>query len=297
MNALSNYLVLVSILISMQSSSISMVYNFRIAQLTKQPIGDNSAQSKNNTLVALLFDQYRKKRTGITQNYAGGLGSFIYEFGPYFARADAAVSHIHEKSSCTTTFVGTETDDILFTLGRTITLHERTSLTCSGLFGVPTHTIFRLQHADFGYNQVGAGVQLDGFFTFYKANTLIYGARYLYFVPRTAHDDIGLAYDFSIGNVTDLLVAYKNSWDHHGLEIGYTERARFGARISPALDDTVQKTNYVRSNFYSVYKYSFLIGDLANRLLFNMAYGFDRSPKIYGNKYILTVWGSWNISF
>lgn len=277
-------------------SPISMVYNFRIAQITKQPIVEKS--HRHNKVIALLFDQYRKKYNGIFQNFVGGLGSYIYDFESYYFRTDFAVSHIKQITDHVTTFSGTETDDILFTGGRNFILNDRTTMTFSGLFGIPTHRIFRLQHVDFGYSQVGLGLQWDGSYLLNDTSALLYGARYIYFVPRTALDDLEEKHRFTIGNIGDLLLAYKNNWNkHHGIEFGYTARFRFGAHIYPNLDDIVKKTNYKRSNFYGVYKYKFIVDDISHRLLFYLSYGFDHTPKIYGNRYIVTLWTSWNIGF
>lgn len=276
---------------------ISMVYNFRIAQITKQPIVENGKKSSLTT-VALFFDQYRKKHMGIRQNFAGGLGSLIYDYKPYYCRVDAAFSHIHETVKQETSFSGTETDDILFTVGRNVLSDEHNVVTLSGLFGIPTHRILRLEHVDFGYSQVGLGVQLDGLYKINTINTLVYGGRYIYFIPRYAHNTLNQTFMFTLGNIGDLLIANKNNWnEHHGIEVGYTMRIRFGAQINPSLDFITQKADYLRSNFYGVYKYRFKINEIPNRCMLNFSYSYDHSPKLFGNKYIITVWASWNTSF
>jgi len=165
------------------------------------------------------------------------------------------------------------------------------------LLGIPTHKILRLKHVDFGYGQASLGVQLDGSYRSVNKGTFVYGARYIYFIPRHAHDTLNQDYFFSIGNDISLLLAYKNNWNKHGFEIGYTERFQCGAGISPYVDDIVKSANYMRSNFYAVYKYKFLLKQIANRLLFNVGYGFDTSPKKFGNKYVLLFWGAWNVNF
>ncbi len=276
-------------------SAISMVYNFRIAQITKQAIFAESKQ-KNHT-VALLFDQWRQKYNGTHQNFVGGLGSYIRDVSPYYFRVDFAAAHIHENEQCTTTFSGTETDDLLFTLGRNFKINDHAWITLSGLFGVPTHRLYRLQHIDFGYSLVGGGIQLDGGYDWNDVDTLLYGARYIHFVPRLGLDPECERHRFTFGNIGDLFLAHKRSWERCGLEFGYTFRARFGAQVCPSYDEIVTKANYVRSNFYGVYKHKFFIHDIPNRLLFYISYGFDHSPKVYGNKYIVTLWTSWNISF
>lgn len=289
-------LLVLSMVPYISSSAVSIVYNFRIAQITKQPIVE-SVYDHNYTLVALFFDQFQKKYSDVRQNFLGGLASFIYDFEPYYFRTDFSSAHIKEVIDHATTYSGIKTDDILFTLGRNFKLNNKAVMTLSGLFGIPTHEIFTLQHIDFGYGQVGLGVQLDGSYILCDTHTLLYGIRYLYFVPRKAVDEAGDTYTFTIGNIVDVLFAYKYNWLSHGLECGYTFRSDFGAHISPNLDDTVKKTDYIRSNFYFVYKYKFMIDEIANRLLFNISYGFDHRPKVYGNQYIVTLWASWNIHF
>lgn len=277
-------------------SGISMVYNFRISQITKQPILDSQSTGKN-TLMGLIFDQFQKKYIGTSQNFAGGLVSYIYETEPYYVRTDFAASHIKEKSDEVTTFSGAATDDILFTFGRNFTQSPQSLMTLSGLFGIPTHNITTLRHVSFGYGQIGLGIQFDGSYELQASNALLYGTRYIYFVPRKTTDSLSDIYTFTIGNIIDLLLGYKHTWQKHGLEFGYTARFDFGANIKPHLDDIVEKTNYIKDSFYFVYKYKFLIKNRPNRLLFNIAYGFDQNPKIYSNKYIITIWGSWGVNF
>lgn len=274
-----------------------MVYNFRIAEITKQPTSENN-NPRNHKVVTLVFDQYRKKYNGTQQNFLGGLGAYTFDFKPYYIRVDGAVSYIKERVNHQTSFLGTETDDILFTAGRNFEINKKTLLTFSGLFGIPTHQIYRLKHIDFGYSQVGTGVQLDGVYKCTHSNSLLFGTRYLYFIPRHATDSVHQKYVFTIGNVADILLAYKNTCNrHHAIELGYTWRARFGAHASPHFDDIVRKTNYLRNNFYAVYKYKFFTHKVSHRLLFNISYGFDQSPKVYGNKAIVTFWAAWNIGF
>jgi len=298
MNAiLSRWLLLLLYVLSGEPlSAASMVYSFRIAQITKQPLAEKTGNQRYD-VIALIFNQHRKKHTDVSQKFAGGLGSFIYDFEPYYFRTDFAVAHVHEAACGKTTFSGTETDDLLFTLGRNFTINKRTTVTLSGLFGVPTHKIYRLQHADFGENQVGLGLQFDGSYELHHTAALLYGTRYIYFVPRTACDSLRQKHTFTIGNVADLLFAYKNNWGQHGLEFGYTARFQFGAHITPNIDDLVQQTNYTRSSFYGVYKYKFFINKVTNRLLFNISYGFDHKPKCFGNKRIITLWLAWSINF
>ena len=278
--------------------STSMVYNFRIAQITKQFQFDKD-EDKHSTLVALFFDQIRKKYNGVHQNFIGSFGSALYDYNSYYIRIDTAFSHITEHQAGISSFCDTQTDDILFSFGKNIVRDEKNLMTFSGLTGIPTHKILRLQHTDFGYGQYSVGAQFDGSYSFFLDYTdiLLYGARYIYFIPRKAFDNNHEKHDFTIGNMADLFIANKNIWKSHALEYGYTAKFRFDAWVNPPFDNIVEKTNYIRSNFYIVYRYKFLINDVSNKLLFNFSYGFDHILKRFGNKYILTFWASWNIHF
>lgn len=278
----------------------SIVYNFRIAQITKQ-----SLQEKNNhshyTLVALLFDLFQKRYSGVKENYAGGMASVIYNRHNYYARIDTALSRFNQKKDMKKIYQDVQTDDLLFTVGRNFMFdNNRSLLTLSGMFGVPTHRNNAVRSIDFGYAQVGTGVQLDGSYLLNEqtGSALLYGARYIYYLPRTTNDCSGNRYRFSIGNIGDILGAYKRYWHNtHGIELGYTFRSDFGASLWPVLPDVVNKTNYNRSNFYFVYKYKLPQDHTMHRFLFNISYGFDHGHKRDGYASIVTLWGSWNINF
>ncbi len=287
---------LCTLFLSQQVAPVSVVYNFRIAQLTRQPIYPES-NHRHHSIIALPFYLRYKKDTGPVQNYAGGLATYIFDYSKFYVRIDAAASSIQAKTDQVTTFSGGTTDDILLTAGYNMKFDRRATATFSGLFGIPTHRIRTLQHPDFGYGQVSLGLQVDGLYNVNQICSFIYGSRYIYFIPRTAYDTDCTKHTFSIGNIADILIALKNNWRSHGFELGYTFRLDFGAICCPALDDTIKKTNYLRSNFYAVYKYRFTIDDIANRLQFNIGYGFDHLPKYFGNKYILNLWASWRIHF
>lgn len=274
----------------------SMVYNFRIAQVTKQQLSEDVNNFKNN-IIGLLFDVYQIKYSGLQQNFAGLLTSYIRNFVPYYVRIDFAFSHIQQQSNHVISFNGTATDDLLGTFGLKISNDPNHSVTLSALFGIPTHQLKVLQHPNFGYSQVGLGLQLDALYNFNINSALIYGSRYLYFIPRSALDIHKNRYKFSASNLFDILVASKTNWESQGLEAGYTARFQFGTQIYPELANVIEKTDCIRSSFYLVYKYRFLIKKVQNRLLFNIGYGFDHQPKNFGNKYIITLWGSWGFNF
>ncbi len=275
----------------------SVVYNFRIAQITKEHIFETE-HKRNHTLIGLLFDEISAKRyDSIQSNYFGGLGTFIYNFWEsYFLRADFAVSLVQQQS-CFRHFSDTQTDDFLFTLGKNFKFNSKADLTISGLFGIPTHQVYALYQPDFGTGQFGIGAQLDSVYKFNTINSLLLGGRYVGFIPRSARDATCTRYKFTIGNIIDFLIASKNVWGKHGLEVGFTPRFAFGAKISPSLDDIIQKSNYIRCSWYSVYQYKCMLGNTIHRFLFNIASGFDAAPKKFGNKYIVFLWGAWDIKF
>lgn len=284
------------IFLPVQVVGISTVYNFRIAQITKQPIFPES--HRHHSIIALPFYLRYKKYSGPIQNYGGGLASYIFDHANCYARIDGAASSITAKTDHIVTFSGAATDDILLTAGYNIKFEkQRTAATFSALFGIPTHRIHVLQHPDFGYAQVGLGIQADGLYDFNHISSFMCGTRYVYFIPRTAYDTDLEKHTFTIGNIADILVALRNNWKHHGFELGYTTRFDFGAHCYPILDDTVKKTNYIRNSFYAAYKYRFIINDIANRLVLNIGYGFDHKPKYYGNKYVLNLWASWRVNY
>lgn len=275
----------------------SMVYNFRIAQLTKQPIFEHP-HDRTHSLVLLPFISFFKKYAGPTQTYTGGLASYIFDTQHFYARIDTAGAHIRAQEHHITTYHGSASDDILLSAGYSHRFtKEHTVVTFSALTGIPTHDVDILKHPDFGYGQASIGGQIDGATSFGPIHSAVYGTRYFYFIPRTAYDRTKQAYRFSNGNLYDVLLAYKANWQQHGYEFGYTVRANFGARCMPLCDEILKRINYVRSNFYAVYKYKFIIGRVAHRLLFDVGYSFDHKSKIYGNKYIVTTWASWQVNF
>jgi len=291
-------LIILSIIIFKYSNlnNVSMVYNFRLAQITKQFQFDKE-ENNNSTILFLFFDQFRKKYTNTAQNFIGGFGSFIRDYKSFYLRIDSAFSHTTEKKNKTVDFSGTQTDDILFSFGDNFFRNDKNIVTFTGLVGVPTHRILRLKHVDFGYGQFSIGIQLDGSYSFLQnhKNILLYGARYIYFVPGNAIDNDQKKHTFSIGNMVDLLIAHKNRWGDHSLEYGYSAKFRFGAKVFPKFDEIIEKTNYIRSNFYIAYSYKFLIKNITNKIFANLSYSFDHVPKKFGNKFIVVFWTSWNI--
>lgn len=283
---------------------LSVVYNFRIAQITRKPIAHPKIQ-RPFSLETLCFDLFQKMHAfDIKENYAGGLITFNYNFAEkYYFRTDLAVAHINQTVNSLPAVNEIEPDDILFTLGRNFTLSPKSRITASGLFGIPTHPIFTLQRVGFGSGQVGIGAQIDGLYKMSKHIDFLWGARYNYFIPQTA---LGIAqpslnildrpYKFTIGSIADVLVALQTNRPlSHGIEGGYDARWGFGIKSCPNILN-LSLLNYMRNNFYLVYKYTFLTKRVAHRFLFNISYGFDVKPKLYGYNAVM-VWTSWGIAF
>jgi len=283
----------------MQSSAcaVSIVYNFRVAQITRQSIG-HQTEKRPNSLAVLLFDFFQKTQSfNIRENYAGGLLTYNRDVAKHcYFRADFAVAHAHQTNQGVSTVEVIEPDNILLTAGRNFRPTEKSKVTLSGLLGIPTHEVNTLQRVGFGVGQVGAGVQVDGLCHITKPIDFLWGARYNYFIPRTAFDAQGNCYNFTVGSIGDVLVALQTSNPlSHGLEGGYSGRWGFGAHATPRIPE-LGLLSYMRNNVYLVYKYTFLRKHFAHRLLLNISYGSDAKPKRYGYDSVM-VWGSWGISF
>lgn len=285
-------------LLSLHTSllAISVVYNFRIAQITRKPITQKT-ENKPDSVAPLIFDFFQKmKNFNVRENYAGGLVTYNHNFTHDFFRADFAVAHAGRKVDNVQTVDVTESDDILFTAGHCIIHNPNAMVTLSGLFGIPTHSVFTLERIGFGTGQVGLGVQLDGLHKFTKNSDFLWGTRYNYFIPRTAFDVNNNPYQFTVGSIADLLIGFQTSKPlGHGVEGGYSTRWGFGIESSPKILN-LDQFNYIRNSFYLVYKYTFLTPRVAHRLLLTASYGFDSKPKLYGFNAVM-VWGSWGIAF
>ncbi|MBI2353094.1 hypothetical protein HYV11_02505 [Candidatus Dependentiae bacterium] len=290
-------ILLFSILLFKMLSPLSVVYNFRIAQITKQPIVKQE-DKKPHSLTGLLFNFFQKTQNDtIKENYSGGLTTFNYNItnSGYF-RTDIAIAHINQKINAIQTVDITEPDDILFTFGKNFISSQKSKITLSGLIGIPTHSVYTLQRVPFGSGQIGTGIQLDGLYKIIPSIDFLWGARYNHFFPKTAFDNFDHSYQFSIGNIADILIALQSSnLLSHGIEGGYNLRCGFGAKSSPSLSN-LSLLNYKRNNFYIVYKYTFLGQQTAHRFLLNITYGFDSKPLLYGYNAWM-IWAAWSLAF
>ncbi len=276
--------------------AVSVVYNFKIAQITRQPITDRTVQ--RDTMSWLLFDFFQKNsQLKIRENYAGGLMTFNHCFAEkYYFRTDFAVGHTHQTIKKRTEVDITEPDDILFTSGRNFEISEKSRVTLSGLLGIPTHSVNTLERVGFGTGQVGVGVQLDGLYKFNNHCDILCGTRYNYFIPRTAFDALDNSYKFTVGSIADIIIgAQSNNLLPHGVEGGYASRWGFGINSIPKISELESKS-YQRNSFFLIYKYTLLTKRVAHRLLLGASWGFDSKPKLYGYKAIMG-WAAWGIAF
>ena len=290
-------LLCIMLLQSVSMFSLSMVYNFRMAQITRQPIGEQTDE-RPNSISALFFDYFQKmKNFDVRENYAGAITTYTRDIAKktYF-RADFAVIHAYQSVNKKTTVSLTEIDDILFTAGHNLIVKKNQVVSISALFGIPTHDVYNLQRIGIGIAQVGLGIQLDGMHKFHKPIDFLWGTRYNYFIPRNAFDLHENNYKFSIGSIADLLIALQSRTIlSHGIEGGYSARWGFGANATPNITK-LDAFSYMRNSFYLVYKYTFLTKHIAHRFLLNIAYGFDSKPKLYGFNAVM-VWAAWGIAF
>lgn len=280
--------------------SISIVYNLRVAQTTKRIIID-PLFPKPSLGTITPFGTFREKYNGVKHHCGGGLFTLIYSPHSFFLRVDAAVARVSSFDNGVY-FKRTQADDLLFSGGYSPHISDKMRITFSGLLGFPTHKDTSLEFVQFGYGHYGLGGQIDGSFI-YSSNrdhTIRCAARLIHFFPRTIAIPIENQFElfkYNNGNLADLFIAFHSKIGFHSIETGYDASFFFNAAIHPHYDDAVKKTNYIRNSFYGIYKYRYVIHDVAQMLALALSYGFDSKPKIYGNKRIITIWGSWTVNF
>ena len=280
--------------------SISIVYNLRIAETSKR-FTVASMFPRPSLGTCTLFGTFREKYDGSTQRCGGGLFTLIYAPEMFFLRVDGAVGHIASNSQGIR-FSRAQTDDLLFSAGYSPKIADEVRITFSGLLGIPTHKDTSLEYAQFGYGHCGLGAQMDGVIacSTAKDKTIRCAARFIHFFQRKtcALVDTSLEqFKYALGNLVDLFIAFHYRRTGHSLEAGYNPSFFFDAHICPDYDDVVEKTDYIRNNFYGSYRYRFLINQRTHMIAAALSYGFDARPKTYGNKHIITVWASWSINF
>jgi hypothetical protein len=281
-------------------AAISIVYNLRIAETTKHILFEQIFKKPILSTIT-IFDQLRKKNNGTRQNIAGGLGTFNYTHEPFYARIDFAAAHVRETLD-DITFSRVQTDDILFSSGYSHAFGKRIKLTFSGLFGIPTHRDTSVDHIQFGYAHLALGVQTDGSFRYSENNNLSIrpAVRIIHFFPKRVTFIVNNAperFNFNIGNLVDLFIAHHVKFGKNRFECGYNPQFFFAAKIKPDLEIAIQKSNYIRSSFYSSFKHYFTIKELNNAVTAALSYSFDHTGSPSGHKRIVTIWGSWTINY
>lgn len=281
---------------------ISVVYNLRIAETTKRRLSQSS--TSHSKLAALtLVDQFRKTYNEIYIKGEGGLGTFVYfPTSSSYVRADWAVGHVSQKASFLPHVSRTQTDDILFSGGYSHAINDKSKITVSGLFGVPTHNDTSLQFVQFGVGHFGLGGQIDGSYKIpSNLDHLIFAAaRFIhffprnveaFFIPQTTH------FNFGPGNLVDLFLAYHVNFERHRFETGYNPTFLFNATLKPTIAAVVNAINFIRSSFYGSYIHVFTTKKHLQALIAGISYSFDHRPKDFGYKRIITLWGTWGINF
>jgi hypothetical protein len=279
--------------------SISTVYNLRIAETSKH-LDVASRLPQPSLATGTLFGTFREKYNGTKHYCGGGLFTYVYSPESFFLRVDAAVGRVilHDQG---VRFRRTQTDDLLFSAGYSPTLSDKMRITFSGLLGLPTHNDTSLEFVQFGYGHYGLGAQIDGSFMYSssKDHTLRGAARLIHFFPRMVpvQTTSSERFKYDLGNLADLFIAFHSKIKQHRVEVGYNASIFFGAHITPNFDDVVKKTNYIRHSFFGMYKYYFLINKTTSTVAMALSGGFEPTPKVYGNKRLITVWASWGVNF
>ena len=280
--------------------SISIVYNLRVAETSKRlDIGSTSAPPSAAT--GTILYTFREKYNGVKHDCIAGLFTLAYAPESFFLRVDTAVGRV-ASSDQGFHFDRVQTDDLLFSAGYSPKLSDNMRLSFSGLLGFPTHQDTSLEFVQLGYGHYGLGAQIDGSFVYSHNHnhTIRCAARCIHFFPRTITPDVAAPkkeFTYNIGNLADLFFGFHNQRGRQSMEFGYNASFFFDATICPNFDDAVEKTNYIRNSFYGIYKYRFSMTKRAHTLALALSYGFEPTPKVFGNQSLITAWASWSINF
>jgi hypothetical protein len=277
--------------------TISLVYNLRIAETTKNQFIVFKEKHPSVITVTPVI-QFRKTHNDLREFVGGGLGTYIYATDHWYGRVNAAVGRSAETNCMGISDGRTDLDDILFSGGYGHRLNEYAKVTFSAHFGIPTHKDGSLQGIQLGTGHYGLGAQVDGSLKVHTNHALMAALRFIHFFPRNVKTILGPErFNFSIGNLVDLFFTYQGNWERHQLEVGYNPTFLFDASIHPSLATVVKQTDFIASSFYASYRYGFMLCGLPSGIIFGTSYGFDHSPKIFGDKYIVTSWFSFGVKF
>lgn len=292
--------------------SVSIVYNMRIATITRRQRFDSQQQAFHNLLSGVPFAQWRKIQSGnFKQNDYGALGTYIYSKENYYLKVDSAAGRVNStiigENSCLK-ISRTQTDDILFTGGFGHSAGKHARFAYSALFGVPTHRNYILEFSQFGIGHIGLGGQIDGSYNYSQNGThTIFGAmRLIHFFGRAievkdsclkplyAHT----CYNLKPGNVADLFISHQTVWNKRNrFEFGYDATFGFGASICPTIVNFGGTATLIRNSFFGAYSRLIPIHERPTGIIVAFSGGFDSKPKLLGNSYFLTIWGLWGFAF
>ncbi len=289
-----NILFILMLIYFTTNNTESIVYNFKIAQITK------SADMHNNVFNFLTFNLYREKYNCSQKNFTGEMVSYIHNLRPYYFRIDTAYGYYFEKVNNQKTFRGENLDDILITFGKTFH-QECKNDTLSWLVGIPTHHAASLDDINFGIGQYSLGIQFDTLHKIGKQD-LLFGCRFLHFFPKKIFNADYYGYKFTPGNLVDLLAGLKKNWTSTGIEFGYNMSIRFNAQLETDDNlknnhDLLEKYNIKRSSFFLALKYYFNTCDIRNKIFLIMSAGFDHNPEPFKVKKLFNCSLSWAISY
>ena len=275
----------------------SFVYNLRIAETTKrQP---EMAYLKPSLGSATFVDQFRKRHNDIDENIVGGLFSLVYFPRNFYMRMDWAFAHIALHTNAFDD-ARTQSDDILLSTGYSFKTSKKTKTTFSGLLGIPTHNDNGFLRPQFGTGHVGLGGQIDGIYNYKPRFSLRYAARSIHFFHNVVDIEINnnaKKFNFTPGNLTDLLISQHFNFGKKRFEFGYNASFLTNSSLTPKIEIIEDQIRYIRHNFYGSFLYGFLLGKLISGIVVGMSYGFDSSPKLIGLKRILTLWAAWGLNF
>lgn len=293
---------------------VTVVYNMRVAEITKRQQLNPSAK-KPNILAGTTVGQWRKLKDGSKQSLYSELGTYIHSSKSTYLKIDGAVGHVRNHIQGLI-FQRTQTDDLLFTGGYGHTVGKRARLTYSGLLGIPTHRDFILDLAQFGTGHVGLGGQLDASYAYgstcspctkNRSNVLFAAARLVHFFPRnvTSHDPRLTPlypcseYSLKPGNLADLYFAHQTNWSKRNrFEFGYDASfIGFGSAINPSILNFPGSVVFIRHSFFGAYSRLIPIGDVKTGMIIGLSGGFDSRPPTFGNTYMITAWLLYGVLF
>lgn len=290
-----------------QVLAISIVYNMRIANITRRQHANTPGNYKH-TAIETPFGQWRALKNGTQQHDAGILNSYIYSKPSHYIKVDTAVAHIASNipipAQATCLHIArTQWDDLLLTGGYGQKIGSKCRIAYSGLFGIPLHRDNILELAEFGTGHVGLGAQVDSSYALTDHETIFFALRGLYFIPRKARVDnpcltplyAQSTYKIKLGTVFDIFISHQTMWNtYNRIEYGYDATFAPTGSINPPLSNGV---TFTRHSFFGVYFRTILAFERPTGLIIGLSGGFDSKPAVLGNRYHATLWSSWGFVF